>query len=237
MKKETLNPVLLYIETATELCSVAVAEGEMLLSVEEHNGGNVHAQQLMPLIDKALKKAEIDKKKLQGVVLSIGPGSYTGLRIGTSTAKGICCALNIPLIAISTLQSIVMRVLGENTFSKSHVLVPMIDARRMEVYTALFNAQGEAITEIQAAVVDKTTYHDLLQTKQAVFCGNGAAKCHPLYADSPNAHFSEALLSAKNMISPALTRYRKGQFEYAAYLEPFYLKEFIAAPAHIKGLH
>jgi tRNA threonylcarbamoyladenosine biosynthesis protein TsaB len=237
MKKESLNPVLLYIETATEVCSVAVAEGEMLLSVEEQRSGNAHAQQLMPLINEALKKAEIGKKRLQGVVLSIGPGSYTGLRIGTSTAKGICYALDIPLITVLTLQSIVMGASNEKIFSKPHFFAPMIDARRMEVYTALFNAQGEAITEVKAVIVDETTYRDLLQTEQVVFCGNGAAKCRPLYADCPNACFSEALLSAKNMILPALTRYQQGQFEDVAYLEPFYLKEFIAAPAHIKGLY
>ena len=232
-----INPVLLYIETATDVCSVALAEGEMLLSVEEQHGGNFHAQQLMPLIDKALKKAEMDKKRLQGVVLSIGPGSYTGLRIGTSTAKGICYALNIPLIAVSTLQSIVMGALSDKIIPEPHFFIPMIDARRMEVYTALFNAQGEAVTEIQSAIIDETTYRDLLQTQQIVFCGNGATKCRPLYADCPNAHFSETLLSAKNMILPALIRYRQGKFEDLAYIEPFYLKEFIAAPAHIKGLH
>jgi tRNA threonylcarbamoyladenosine biosynthesis protein TsaB len=140
-------------------------------------------------------------------------------------------------MAVSTLQSIVMGALKEEIFSKSHFFVPMIDARRMEVYTSLFNAQGEAVTEVQAAIIDETVYRDLLQTEQVVFCGNGATKCRPLYADCPNAHFSEALLSAKNMILPALIRYRQSQFEDLAYVQPFYLKEFIAAPAHIKGLH
>ncbi|MDR1112981.1 MAG: tRNA (adenosine(37)-N6)-threonylcarbamoyltransferase complex dimerization subunit type 1 TsaB, partial [Bacteroidales bacterium] len=173
----------------------------------------------------------------QGVVLSFGPGSYTGLRIGTSTAKGICYALNIPLIAVSTLQSIVMGALNDKTVSPSSLFIPMIDARRMEVYTALFDAHGEAVTDAQATIIDKMTFHDLLQTEQIVFCGNGAPKCRPIYADNPNAHFSEALLLAQNMILPALAQYRQSQFENTVYMEPFYLKEFIAAPVHIKGLH
>jgi len=231
------EPVLLYIETATEVCSVAIAKGEVVLSIEECCGGNMHAQQLMPLIDKALKKAKIDKQKIQSVALSIGPGSYTGLRIGTSTAKGFCYALDIPLIAVPTLQSIAIGALGDNQWAPTCLVVPMIDARRMEVYTAIYNSQGEAVTDTQATIVDATTYSDLLQNQPLIFCGNGAAKCRPLYAHNPNAYFPEVLLSAKNMIVPALARYRKGQFENLAYIEPFYLKEFVAAPSHIKGLH
>ncbi|MDR2868504.1 MAG: tRNA (adenosine(37)-N6)-threonylcarbamoyltransferase complex dimerization subunit type 1 TsaB [Bacteroidales bacterium] len=229
------RPTILYIETATEVCSVALAQGNKLLTCCDICEDNAHAKIVMLLVDKVLKEAGLETSQLQAVALSNGPGSYTGLRIGASTAKGLCYALQIPLIAISTLQSIAMGATAEFQ-GETEVVVPMIDARRMEVYTALCDAKGDFTTEIQNLIIDESSYIELLQTKKVLFCGNGATKIRPLYQQYPNAQFSEVPLSAKNMIPAALSRFQQSEFEDVAYMEPFYLKNFVAAPPKVKGL-
>ena len=226
---------LLLIDTATEICSVSLALGEKIVACKENMNGYAHAKELIPFVDEVMQEAKIEKQQITGVVLSIGPGSYTGLRIGASTAKGLCYALDVPLVAISTLQNIMMGARKE--FSNQELLFcPMIDARRQEVYTALFKYDGTPLEEVHAQIVEETTFETLLQKSQVVFCGNGMPKCREMLSHYPNALFSDIKLSSTHMLEKALLRFEQKQFEDIAYFEPFYLKEYVAAKSHVKGL-
>jgi tRNA threonylcarbamoyladenosine biosynthesis protein TsaB len=165
----------------------------------------------------------------------MGPGSYTGLRIGASAAKGICYALNIPLMGISTLQSIAFGAIRQQKEKQNVWYCPMIDARRMEVFTALFNEKGEALTETDARIIDENSFASELNKNIIDFCGNGMPKCKSVLQHK-NAYFIEAPLAAENMLLPALEKYEKQQFEDIAYFEPFYLKEYVAKKSLVKGL-
>ena len=226
---------LLFLETATEICSVALSKGNEIAASICLEKGNTHAEQLFPLIEQALAEDNCKISELDGVVLSIGPGSYTGLRIGASAAKGICYALNIPLIGVSTLQSIVFGALQPQKEQQNVLYCPMIDARRMEVFTALFNAKGEAITEVDNKIIDEHSFHNELENNKIYFCGNGMPKCKPVLQHK-NAYFIDTRLNASNMLLPALLKYENQQFEDVAYFEPFYFKEYVAKKAAVKGL-
>ena len=241
---KTISPIFLYIETATEICSVALSKGDKIIACEEMQGYS-HAEKLFPLIDMLFNKTGIEKTTLRAIVLSIGPGSYTGLRIGASAAKGFAYTLNIPVITISTLQSIMLGAQASLSLSgitsvatsQSKLLYsPMIDAGRMEVYTTLFNHDAQMIREVHAEIINETSFQKQLQEQLVCFCGNGMPKCKPLLEKYPNAVFSDAPLSARNMLVPALQKYQLGLFEDTAYFEPFYLKEYIARKSSVKGL-
>lgn len=236
-----MDITLLYIETATETCSVALSVNDRIVKVKEVSDSFSHAENLIPFIDEIITESGVTKSQLSAIVLSIGPGSYTGLRIGTSTAKGLSYALEIPVISISTLQSIMMgakRDFSENSNEEMAEVwfCPMIDARRMEVFAAFFSNEGEMKRNVEAIIVDEHSFEELLADRKVVFCGNGMPKCKALLSKYPNARFSEAPLSSVNMLEIALEKYRKQEFEDSAYFEPFYLKEYVAVKSAVKGL-
>jgi len=230
-----MDITLLHIETATEVCSVALSKGEELLASVCSNKGNSHTEHLFPFIEEVLEKGKCKISEINGVVLSIGPGSYTGLRIGASAAKGICYALNIPLIAISTLQSIVFGVKNQLNNEQNILFCPMIDARRLEVFTALFDKNGNPITEVESKIIDENSFAAELECNTICFCGNGMSKCQSVLQHK-NARFIDTPITASNMLTPALLKYKHKQFEDVAYFEPFYLKEYIAKKSSVKGL-
>lgn len=230
------KPLLLHIETATDVCSVALTEGDNILKVSDNNDGNSHSKNLLPFIDKVLKESNRELKTLDGVVVSIGPGSYTGLRIGVSTAKGIAYSLQIPVITVSTLESIANGCRLHIADPGTQQIVPMIDARRMEVFAARYNADMELLDDVAAVIVEEDSYADLLAEQKVVFCGNGMPKCKELLSRFGNAHFADFPISAQYMLPTALKKWKAENFADVAYFEPFYLKEYVAAKPHVKGL-
>ena len=225
----------MHIETATDVCSVALTQGAEVLGVKESSDGNSHSKNLLPFIDQVLRESEKTNADLQGVVVSIGPGSYTGLRIGVSTAKGIAYSLNIPVITVSTLESIAQgakQQAGDNCD-----IVPMIDARRMEVFAARYDSDMNLLDNVAAVIVDENAYSELLQKKEVLFCGNGMPKCKELLSQFPNARFADFTLSAQYMLPAALKKWEAKNFADTAYFEPFYLKEYVAGKPNVKGLH
>ena len=233
-----MNPTILYIETATDVCSVALSKGAEIIGLKEEAGGNNHAKHLLPFVDEVLKQAGIVMKDINGVAVSIGPGSYTGLRIGVSTAKGIAYTAGIPVMAISTLESIAQgaKTLWAESSSELPQIIPMIDARRMEVFTTHYDFDINQLEEVSSKIIDETTFAELLLKEKVLFCGNGMPKCRELLSTFPNACFAEAPISAKNMLPAALRKWQKQEFEDVAYFEPFYLKEYVAAKPVVKGL-
>jgi len=226
-------PRILHIETATEVCSVALSHiNGKLIGVEEDNSGFAHAEKLTVLIDKLLKKAGVEFNQLNAVAVSYGPGSYTGLRIGMSAAKGFCYALNIPLITISTLKAMAAGAEHlsdvENLFLQPDVLLcPMIDARRMEVYAAFYDKELNEVRAPSSDIIDADSYGEYLKKNKILFFGNGAAKCKPVLSPKANTYFfDEFQLSAQNMIALAYSAFKEKNFANLAYCEPLYLKEF-----------
>ena len=229
---------ILNIETSTTCCSAAITiDGQSVVSVENLNNAN-HASELPRFIEQLLATAKHNDWHLDAVALSQGPGSYTGLRIGASTAKGICYGLNIPLIPIDTLQVLCASVPADR-LPENSLLCPMLDARRMEVYTALYQQAGKQlspISEVQAMIIDADAFAETLAEQPVYFFGNGAAKCEPVITHA-NAHFIEDIVpQAKYMGVLAEQQELVLDVKQMAYYEPFYLKEFVAAPSHIKGL-
>lgn len=224
---------LLCVESGTSTCSVALSKGiEVLDFVEVHEQGNNHAKTLTVFIQTVLQKAGINANDLNAVVVSKGPGSYTGLRIGVSAAKGICYAAGIPLIAIGSLKSMAFGALEwvkENPgFGTPDIFCPMIDARRLEVYTQLFDNCGKSFSHIEAKILDEKSFSDILSNNRIVFFGNGSAKAKPIITH-PNALFIDNFFpSARFMIPLAFERLKEKKYEDVAYFEPLYLKEFVA---------
>ena len=216
--------VILCIETATTNCSVAIAvDGEIIALQEDNNHQYSHAEKLHSFIDQVLAKSGILKSSLQAIAVSKGPGSYTGLRIGVSAAKGLCFAIDVPLISIPTLEALAHQAVIENG-----LIIPMLDARRLEVYAAVFSSENDQIRETKAEVLDKNSYYDYLKINNVCFIGDGVEKLKAL-CKHKNAIFMEGKLpSAKQMGALAEIKYRKNDFEDVAYFEPYYLKDFIA---------
>ncbi len=231
-----MDPILLHIETATDVCSVALTQGTEVLGVKESTDGNSHSKNLLPFIDSVLKETNHVQQDLQGVVVSIGPGSYTGLRIGVSTAKGMAYSLGIPVITVSTLESIAQGA-KQQTGSGNCDIVPMIDARRMEVFAARYDNDMNLMDEVTAVIVDENAFSELLREKEVLFCGNGMPKCKELLSQFPNARFADFTLSAQYMLPAALKKWEAKDFADTAYFEPFYLKEYVAGKPNVKGLH
>ena len=224
---------ILCLETATEICSVALSADGKCIVCKEDTDGHSHAEKIMALTDSCLKEAGLCPQELDAVCISSGPGSYTGLRIGTSTAKGLAYALQKPLLAVPSLEGIAYGARLQHP--EGEVYCPMIDARRMEVYYALYNAAGEQMQDCINQIIEETTWTEIYERKRMVFCGNGAPKCKELLSH-PNCLFSGTLSSARYLIPSAFRRYQQQQFEDVAYFEPFYLKEFVAGKPHVKGL-
>ncbi|WP_313383651.1 tRNA (adenosine(37)-N6)-threonylcarbamoyltransferase complex dimerization subunit type 1 TsaB [Chishuiella sp.] len=215
--------IILNLETSTKNCSVSIAkDGVQLCLIEESEENYAHGEKLNQFVDWCIEGAEIEIKDLDAVCVSKGPGSYTGLRIGVSSAKGFAYGLDKPLLAVNTLN-----VLVDSQINKGFdLIVPMIDARRMEVYTAIFDGQGKQLTETEAKVIDEASFEDL-KGKNIVFIGDGAEKCKDVLVHL-NAEFVQEFPSAKNMISLSEEKYLQESFEDVAYFEPYYLKDFIA---------
>ena len=229
---------ILHIETATQICSVALSENNSVIAIQSSDEKNAHSRVLTVFIDEMLKQNNFKPQDLDAIAVSMGPGSYTGLRIGVSTAKGLCFALDKPLIAISTLQAMAIGMTEKVGSSFCDALFcPMIDARRMEVYSAIFDQGNKQVREILAEIIDENSFSGQLQTNQMIFAGDGAEKCKAILSPNPNAHFLDHFVpSAEFMIKIANEKFKAGKFEDVAYFEPFYLKDFIAGPPKVKGL-
>ena len=215
---------ILNIETTTTNCSVALGENGIVVGVKENNSSKYsHAESLHVFIGDLLEAHGWEVSDLDAVAVSKGPGSYTGLRIGVSTAKGLCFAQEIPLIGISTLEALSLQADLEVDY-----IVPMLDARRMEVYTAVFDAKGTEIVKVEALVLDESSFSELLANARVAFIGDGVAKFQEL-CSHPNAIMIEGKLpSATEMVGLSEQQYTAQRFEDVAYFEPYYLKEFIA---------
>ena len=224
--------LILIIESSTEICSVSLLKNGKLLDTIESDEGQSHARLVTVFADDLLKRNAVKPDDLNAVAVSKGPGSYTGLRIGASTAKGICYAAHIPLIAVGTLEAMAKHVsLNQSkyqiTTDKPLLLCPMIDARRMEVYSMLLNTSGQILKPITADIIDEKFLKNELESNTVVFFGNGAPKCENIIK-SPNALFLNGInASAKYMTELVWDSYNNKQFEDVAYFEPFYLKDFV----------
>jgi tRNA threonylcarbamoyladenosine biosynthesis protein TsaB len=223
--------VILQIETATTSCSVALAVDGKVLAFKEVNQRNIHAEVITLFIDELVSSANLTYNDLDAVAVSSGPGSYTGLRIGISTAKGLCFALNKPLIAIETLEAMANGIIHSEDISvdQDTLLCPMIDARRMEVYCALFNIDGQRVRSTSADIIDEQSFSEILAQHKILFFGDGANKCKAVLGDNPNAQFlPDFVNSANDLTQRAAEKFAKQEFEDVAYFEPYYLKDFIA---------
>ncbi|MFN3487886.1 MAG: tRNA (adenosine(37)-N6)-threonylcarbamoyltransferase complex dimerization subunit type 1 TsaB [Emticicia sp.] len=241
-------PIILSIETSTKACSAAIHQDGKLLSVSELYNEKSSSGMLTTLIEHVVKTASLKLQNIDAVAVAKGPGSYTGLRIGVSTAKGLCFTLEKPLIAINTLEAMAYSMfdvgclmvddgyLLENiqtstsNIQHSTLLIPMLDARRMEVYCAVYQADTLEILEpTQAKIIDETSFADLLENNKIIFFGDGAEKCRATLGGNPNAVFLNQTIfpSAKGIGALATHAFEQQQFENVADFEPFYLKEFV----------
>ena len=236
---------LLHIESSTKVCSVALScDGKLLACREEDSVSYSHSGLLTSFIEEVMREANVPLNVLAAIAVSKGPGSYTGLRIGVSTAKGLCYGLDIPLIGISTLQALAVHcrdILAQRNNiiypeALEAIYCPMIDARRMEVYTGLFNDQIEPLQDIQALIVDPNSFAGILDEHKMLFFGDGAEKCRNILTRS-NAIFIDGIKpSASAMIPLATETFNRSTTEDVAYFEPFYLKDFVAGKPKVKGL-
>jgi len=220
---------ILCIETGTTVCSVAIGDENGLLGDREVSDPRAHSTQLPLLISELLHSSKLSVKQLDAVAVNKGPGSYTGLRIGVSMAKGICYSAGIPLIGIGSLHSMAVGfILSDFSISAEALLCPMIDARRMEVYSALFNTLGEPISDVKALVIEENSFNEYLEHQKVFFFGDGSVKCKNVITNQ-NAIFIERFEpSARFMLPLALKAYINEEFDDTAYFEPFYLKDFVA---------
>ena len=212
---------IILIETSTALCSVALAEGGVVTAYRESSAPKAHASLTAVFIQELLSERELTLADCDAVCVSMGPGSYTGLRVGVSTAKGLCFGSGKPLLAVGTLDTLVAQAASDARF-----IIPMVDARRMEVYTAVFE-NGRQITETAPAIIDENSFAEYLEQGPCLFIGDGAGKCADVIKH-PNATFCQCWPKASAMLAPALAAYKEKRFEDVAYFEPFYLKEFVA---------
>ena len=207
---------IILIETSTSLCSVALAENGVIVASRRSSEPRSHAAMTAPYVKEILDERGLRVSDCDAVCLSMGPGSYTGLRVGSSTAKGLCFGGGIPLLAVGTLDVLVAQALEEGLPEGCRYIVPMIDARRMEVYTAVYATDGQRLTDVAPVVVEGI-----------LFIGDGAAKCEPVLA-APGRWFRQECPTAEAMKEPALRELNAGNFRDIAYFEPFYLKDFVA---------
>ena len=236
-------PVILHIETATSVCSVALSKNGELLSIQDSSIRNAHSTILTTYIEDVLRNSGLGISQIDAVAVSKGPGSYTGLRIGVASAKGLCYSLDRPLISVSTFRAmgegILQLAVGSWQLEKRRNLLicPMIDARRMEVFCAVFDSEGKEIRNTQAEIIEEHSFSGFLKENRIVFAGDGSEKCKTVLEKNKNALFLDDFrASAKYMISIAEQKYADTQFENLAYFEPYYLKDFIAGKPKVKGL-
>ena len=218
--------LILSLETSTDVCSVALHDGKELLASAQVREPQAHAARLAPLIDEVLAKAPATMKNIRAVAITSGPGSYTGLRIGTSTAKGLCYALDIPLIAVGSLELLAFQ--GTRHNASNALLCPMIDARRMEVYCMVTDPQLRIVEPVAPMVIDGNSFSELLQQDRMLFFGNGAAKCRAVITHANASFVADIYPNAADLGLMADEKYRSGNFEDVGAFKPFYLKEFAA---------
>jgi tRNA threonylcarbamoyladenosine biosynthesis protein TsaB len=226
---------ILSLETATTSCSVALHEEDKLIATVEHHIPQSTASRLSVMIDEVFKQSGLNPTQLNAVAVSAGPGSYTGLRIGVATAKGFCYALNIPLIAINTLELMAYQVIpspmergrGEASEAGEALLCPMLDARRMEVYTLLTNSDLKNIEPTEAKIIDESSYQSWLEKNKILFFGNGSDKCKELIRHENAAFIPHIIPSAAKLGEVAFQKFKSNQFEDLATYEPYYLKDFL----------
>lgn len=232
--------LILCIETGTDICSVGIARDGELVSLRESDEGRDHAKKVAVFVDELLSETGISPDELDAVAVGMGPGSYTGLRIGVSFAKGLCYGLQIPLVAIGSLDALTEVAIEDNEagiLDVEHwddaILCPMVDARRMEVYTQLFDSRGVPQSDVKAEVVTEESFADVRRERQLVIFGNGAAKCCELLSDATYVNITP---SARGLARLAQQRLDDGRVEDIAYFEPFYLKDFVVIPSKKKLL-
>ncbi len=215
---------ILCIETSTTNCSVSLAKEEKLIAFkEDYDTKYSHAERLHKYIDTVIKEAALSYKDLSAIAVSKGPGSYTGLRIGVSTAKGLCYALDIPLISVPTLHSLSMQVAPAG----DHIIVPMIDARRMEVYSSVFSSTYVQIRETKAEILTQDSFSDYLENSNVYFIGNGVEKFSAICKNDNAVFIQNALPSSKEMAVLSHLKFMEKDFEDVTYFEPYYLKDFV----------
>ncbi len=226
---------IILIETSTALCSVALAEDGAIVAYRESSAPKAHASLTAVFIQEMLDERGVSLADCDAVCVSMGPGSYTGLRVGVSTAKGLCFGSGKPILAVGTLDTLVAQAgmpghtghdVTPGTTEAPRFIIPMVDARRMEVYTAVFE-NARQITETAPAIIDENSFAEYLSEGSCLFIGDGAGKCADVIKH-PNAQFCQCWPKASAMLEPALAAYRSGDFKDVAYFEPFYLKEFVA---------
>ena len=219
---------ILHIETSTDVCSVAVSEnGQVIFQQDDHSGPN-HAERLGTMVDEALSFTDSHAIPFDAVAVSCGPGSYTGLRIGVSMAKGVCYGRNLKLISVPTLELMCVPLLLGEKIEEGALLCPMLDARRMEVYAAIYDRALKPVREVGADIVDQNTYREWLDRQPVYFFGNGAKKCMDVI-QHPNARYIDGVEPLAKWMQPlAERRFLQEQFEDVAYFVPFYLKDFVA---------
>ena len=231
--------MILCLETATPVCSVALNSACCTLAMRETEGQNAHSEKITNFIREVMEEAKIDYPQLDAVAVSQGPGSYTGLRIGVSTAKGICYAADLPLMAIDTLEAMAYGMKDKlgSQIGPDDLLIPMIDARRMEVYASVFDANLNKINDTAALVIEENSFEDLRKDHRLWLFGDGAPKLSKLFENQPNIYIIDGFKpSAAYMKVLAERALQQQQFVDVAYFEPFYLKDFIAGKPHVKGL-
>lgn len=216
---------IVLIESSTSLCSVALAIDGRCVCSRQSSTPRAHASLTAPFVAEVLEEAGIKIKDCDAVALSAGPGSYTGLRVGSSTAKGLCFASGLPLIAVSTLEVLVRQAIDAGAAEGCSYIVPMIDARRMEVYSCVYSPTGERLSEIEAVIVEEGSFAQQLSQGKVLFVGDGADKCRSVLTGD-NAAFMQIEPHASAMAALAQQAFEQKQFQNCAYFEPFYLKQF-----------
>ena len=220
---------IILIETATSLCSCALSQDGEIIEYRESPEPKSQASMTAPFIEEMLRSRGLSARDCDAVCVSMGPGSYTGLRVGTSSAKGLCFGADLPLIAVGTLDILAWQAIDEGLLPEGCTrIIPMIDARRMEVYTAPFTPEGAKAGEIEARIIDGDTFKAELEEGPVLFIGDGAQKCASLYEGNANARFAGCCPKASSMLHPAEAALKEKRFEDIAYFEPFYLKQFVA---------
>ena len=227
--------LILCIETGTDVCSVGIARDGELVSLRESDEGRDHAKKVGVFVDELLHETGVAPDELDAVAVGMGPGSYTGLRIGVSFAKGLCYGLNIPLLAVGSLDALTQVAIEDYDAGivdvedwDNAILCPMVDARRMEVYTRMYDAEGGALNDVAAEIISAESFADVRAERQLVIFGNGAAKCCEVM---PDATYINITPSARGLARLAQQRLDAGQLEDIAYFEPFYLKDFVVIPS------
>ena len=223
---------ILQIETATTNCSVALSKNGKTIAVKEVNDGYSHAENIHVFIKNILAENKLEYANLSAIAVSKGPGSFTGLRIGVSSAKGLCFALDIPLISIDTLQ-----VLAKQTQITEGVIISMIDARRMEAYTAVYNKDYQLLKAVSATVFDTHYFEDYLEKGKVAFLGNAVDKLQTVLQHENAIFLEEVLPSANEMSALSFDKFQESDFEDVAYFEPYYLKDFVVTPPKKKTIH